>query len=151
MADYSTIAGILASGYTRYDKSLYTAMPGDYGTLETSLDPGAIYSQHPLSLKSSDSLISWDYAGDPGRSFAYSIPSVAESPFDVSPSDGDMPFEISGFLGGAAPPPMIALPAAVSSSDVIEGTVLTPTGASSVPWGLLLVVAVIAWAILAED
>jgi hypothetical protein len=108
---------------------------------------------------------------------SFSVPSVAQSPFDVSPSDGDMRFEVSGFLGGGAAPPIPGIggggsvfggsslaPPPGASSNVVEGvsTALATNGggpmqagamtpAGGVPWGMMFVVAVIVWAILAED
>jgi hypothetical protein len=83
----------------------------------------------------------------------YTIPSVARSPFDTNPSDGDMLFEINDFLSPS--PARIAMTPAVQSSDaIVEGSVVQASTAPSgggASWGLLLVVAVIVWAIFAED
>lgn len=104
---------------------------------------------------------------------SFSIPSVAQSPFDVSPSDGDMRFEVSGFLGGGAGGGPIPggfgaasyggglQPAPGPSSQIVEGVstalattqagVMTPAAGSGVPWKLILVASIIVWAIFAKD
>jgi hypothetical protein len=87
---------------------------------------------------------------------SYSIPSIADSPFDVAPADGDLMFELSGLFGGAmvravTPAQVVASP----SSAVVEGSVIeastmgAPMDASS--WGKLIVLAVILWAIFQQE